>query len=80
MVERPNPSLGGESQHLDRKSLRTVTGRTADFAELAKDCVCFANGSGGRIVIGVENEATEPPPGQRVPADCSTASAGGCAS
>lgn len=33
-----------EDQHTDRKSLRTVTGKTADWEALAKDCVCFANG------------------------------------
>lgn len=35
---------GPEGQRLDRKSLRKVTGATANFAELAADCVCFANG------------------------------------
>lgn len=58
---------GGEGQHLDCKSLRTVAGTTADFAELAKDCVCFANGSGGQLLIGIEDGATEPPPDQRIP-------------
>ncbi|MBN1458414.1 MAG: putative DNA binding domain-containing protein [Armatimonadetes bacterium] len=69
MAEQHNPTSGIEGQNLDRKSLRTVMGRTADFAELAKDCVCFANGSGGRILIGVEDDATEPPSDQRVPPD-----------
>jgi ATP-dependent DNA helicase RecG len=68
MGEPEHQIAGGEGQHLDHKSLRTVTGRTADFAELAKDCVCFANGSGGRLLIGVEDDATEPPSDQRVPA------------
>ena len=36
-----------EDQHTDRKSLRTITGKTADWDSLAKDCVCFANGAGG---------------------------------
>jgi len=57
-----------ESQRLDRKSLRTVIGATADFAELAKDCVCFANSAGGQILVGIEDGATEPAPDQRVPA------------
>lgn len=35
-----------ESQHVDRKSLRFVTGAKVDFGELAQDCVCFANGAG----------------------------------
>lgn len=58
---------GGEGERLDRKSLRAVTGKTADFADLAKDCVCFANGSGGQLLIGIEDDATEPPTDQRIP-------------
>jgi ATP-dependent DNA helicase RecG len=44
-----------EDQHTDRKSLRTVTGETADWDALAKDCVCFTNGAGGRLLIGIED-------------------------
>jgi ATP-dependent DNA helicase RecG len=55
-----------ETQHLDRKSLRKVTGGTADFAELARDCVCFANGTGGQLLIGIEDDATVPPANQRI--------------
>lgn len=55
-----------ESHHLDRKSLRKVTGTTADFAELAQDCVCFANGAGGTLLIGLEDDADAPPQAQRV--------------
>ncbi|TNF24071.1 MAG: ATP-dependent DNA helicase [Deltaproteobacteria bacterium] len=62
-------NTGREDQQFDRKSLRTVSGKTADFGELAKDCVCFANGAGGHIVIGIEDDATEAPAGQRIPAD-----------
>ncbi|HVW04239.1 MAG TPA: ATP-binding protein [Vicinamibacterales bacterium] len=58
-----------EGQFFDRKSLRVVTGRTADFAALAQDCVCFANGAGGQIALGIEDEATDPPAGQRLDAD-----------
>lgn len=58
--------MNAEDQHLDRKSLRVVTGRTADWAALAADCVCFANAAGGRLLIGVEDDADNPPPGQRV--------------
>jgi hypothetical protein len=29
-----------ETQNLDRKSLRKVTGRAAGFADLGRDCVC----------------------------------------
>ena len=44
-----------EDQHTDRKSPRTVIGKTADWDALAKDCVCFANGAGGRLLIGIED-------------------------
>lgn len=55
-----------ESQHLDRKSLRKATGATANFSEIAQDCVCFANGSGGTLLIGIEDDADAPPAHQRV--------------
>ncbi|MCB2026029.1 MAG: putative DNA binding domain-containing protein [Ottowia sp.] len=58
-----------EDQHTDCKSLRRVIGKTADWAELARDCVCFANGSGGRLLIGIEDGESEPPAGQRIPAE-----------
>jgi len=32
-----------EGTLFDRKSLRAIVGKTADFDELAKDCVAFAN-------------------------------------
>ena len=55
-----------ENQHTDLKSLRTVTGKSADWDALAKDCVCFANGAGGRLLIGIEDGQTLPPAGQVV--------------
>ncbi|RZL03982.1 MAG: ATP-dependent DNA helicase [Rubrivivax sp.] len=58
-----------EDQHTDRKSLRTVTGKTAQWDELAKDAVCFANGAGGRLLIGIEDGHTWPPADQTVPPD-----------
>ncbi len=57
-----------EGPRFDRKSLRTVTGSTADFPELAKDCVAFANASGGNIILGCEDKAYAPPPQQRIEA------------
>ncbi|MDP2109803.1 MAG: ATP-binding protein [Thiobacillus sp.] len=56
-----------EDQHTDRKSLRTVTGKSADWDALAKDCVCFANGAGGRLLIGIEDGEALPLAGQVVP-------------
>lgn len=50
----------------DKKSLKTVQGKTADFQELAKDCVAFANAKGGYLHIGIENEETLPPANQLI--------------
>jgi ATP-dependent DNA helicase RecG len=36
-----------EDQQTDRKSLRAISGRSADWDDLARACVCFANGAGG---------------------------------
>ena len=58
-----------EDQYTDRKSLRSVTGRTADWDDLARACVCFANGQGGRLLIGIEDGQSLPPAAQRVPPD-----------
>lgn len=55
-----------EDQRTDRKSLRTVIGPRADWHEIAKDCVCFANGNGGRLLIGIEDGEIEPPAEQRI--------------
>lgn len=56
-----------ENQHFDRKSLRKVTGKTAAWAELALDCVAFANAQGGSLLIGIEDDQEAPPPGQTIP-------------
>ncbi len=58
-----------EDQHTDRKSLRVVTGKSADWDALAKDCVCFANGAGGHLLIGIEDGELLPPAEQRIFAD-----------
>ncbi|MBO7595505.1 MAG: putative DNA binding domain-containing protein [Bacteroidales bacterium] len=55
-----------ESIVYDKKSLKTVQGRTADFAELAKDCVAFANAKGGSLHIGIEDSNELPPENQRI--------------
>ena len=55
-----------ESHHLDRKSLRLVSGAKADFGELAQDCVAFANAAGGTLLIGIEDDFGAPPAPQRV--------------
>ena len=61
-----------ENTLYDIKSLKTVIGRTANFGELAKDCVTFSNAQGGIIDIGIENGETFPPTSQLIPEDLST--------
>jgi ATP-dependent DNA helicase RecG len=60
--------MAAEGQLFDKKSLRAVTGTTADWAELAKDCVAFATASGGVIWIGVEDDQELPLRDQKIPA------------
>lgn len=50
----------------DKKSIKTVTGKTADFPELAKDCVAFANAKGGFLHIGIEDGDELPPANQKI--------------
>ena len=59
-------SDNGEGRHLDYKSLRKVTGTSADFPSLAQDCVCFANAAGGRILVGIEDDGSPPDASQRI--------------
>ena len=58
-----------EGTLFDRKSLKTVIGKTKNFGELAKDCVAFANSRGGSLHIGIEDNQLLPPANQRVPKD-----------
>jgi len=51
---------------MDKKSLRKVLGGTANWDAIAVDCVAFANARGGRLLIGIENDAITPPPDQRI--------------
>jgi len=55
-----------EGQRSDKKSLRLVEGRSADLNELANTCVAFANADGDSVLVGVEDDATVPPPSQRI--------------
>ena len=43
-----------EGQLLDQKSLRAVTGKTANWNEIAKDCIAFANATGARGAVRFE--------------------------
>ena len=58
-----------EGQLVDKKSLRSVTGKSADWNELVKDCVAFANATGGSLLLGIEDGVDEPPSDQQIPAD-----------
>lgn len=58
-----------ENSILDKKSLSIITGKTADWKELAKDCIAFANSAGGKIIIGVEDDDTLPPSKQVISDD-----------
>ncbi|HAJ99208.1 MAG TPA: hypothetical protein DCM62_04210 [Bacteroidales bacterium] len=55
-----------ETQFIEKKRLDIVTGKKADWKELAKDCVCFANSRGGKILIGIANYETMPPADQKI--------------
>ena len=61
-----------ENSIYDKKSLRTVWGKHADFNELAKDCVAFSNAEGGYIDIGIEDGQDMPPEGQKIPEGLAT--------
>lgn len=61
-----------ENSIYDKKSLRTVVGKNADFNELAKDCVAFSNAEGGCIDIGIEDDQVIPPEDQKIPEGLAT--------
>lgn len=50
-----------ENQYIEKKKIDIVVGKTADWKELAKDCVCFANSRGGKIYIGIADKEILPP-------------------
>ncbi|MFM2275173.1 MAG: hypothetical protein RL211_1045 [Pseudomonadota bacterium] len=58
-----------EGQLLDQKSLRAITGKTADWNEVAKDCIAFANATGGRLLLGIEDGQNAPPADQHISSD-----------
>lgn len=58
-----------EGQYVERKSLRLVTGRTADWADIVRACVSLANSEGGKLLIGFEDGDELPPVGQTIPDD-----------
>lgn len=50
----------------DKKSLKTVQGKSANFQEIARDCVAFANAKGGYLHIGIEDGEELPPEHQTI--------------
>ncbi|MDF1867535.1 MAG: putative DNA binding domain-containing protein [Saprospiraceae bacterium] len=58
-----------ENSQIDKKSLRTLTKRNPNWDELAKDCVCFANAYGGRLLFGIEDESDAPVSEQKIPVE-----------
>jgi ATP-dependent DNA helicase RecG len=58
-----------ENSLYDKKSLREITGKNADWNEVAKDCVAFSNAQGGVIDYGIEDDADVPPADQKVSED-----------
>lgn len=58
-----------ENSLYDKKSLREITGKSADWNEVAKDCVAFSNAQGGVIDYGIEDDADAPPADQKVSED-----------
>ncbi|CAZ95711.1 ATP-binding protein [Zobellia galactanivorans] len=58
-----------EDSQIDYKSLKKVTGNTADFSSLAETCVAFANAQGGELVIGIEDKEAAPDKNQKISTD-----------
>ena len=58
-----------ENSLYDKKSLREITWKNADWNEVAKDCVAFSNAQGGVIDYGIEDDADAPPADQKVSED-----------
>jgi ATP-dependent DNA helicase RecG len=58
-----------EGQEIEKKSLRYITGNTADWDGMAKECVSFANAYGGKVLIGLEDDSDEAPAGQVINPD-----------
>jgi ATP-dependent DNA helicase RecG len=56
-----------ENSIYDKKSLRAILGKTADFSEIAKDVVAFSNAEGGTLDIGIEDCNILPPATQQIP-------------
>jgi len=58
-----------EKFNIEYKSLRKAMGEKARLRDLAETCVCLANGQGGKLYIGIEDDSKEPPAAQRINQD-----------
>ena len=58
-----------ENQYIEKKKIDIAIGKTADWKELAKDCVCFANSRGEKIYIIIADSEIFPPENQKIPED-----------
>lgn len=58
-----------EGQLLDQQSLLAVIGKTANWSEIAKDCIAFVNAMGGRLLLGIGDKQDAPRAGQLFLAD-----------
>lgn len=58
-----------ETQDVEKKSLRLISGRKSRWPEVVREVVAFANARGGKLLIGIEDGESEPPAGQTVPSD-----------
>jgi len=58
--------MSEENHVFDKKSLRVLRTGETGLRDLARDCVAMANASGGRLAIGIEDDASAPPPEQSV--------------
>ncbi len=55
-----------ENQFIEKKKIDIVLDKTADWRELAKLAVCFANSRGGIIHIGIADKESMPPENQKI--------------
>ena len=55
-----------ETNIQEYKSIKKIRGGSADFKDLSKTCVCFANAHGGNLIIGIENGESFSPSNQNV--------------
>lgn len=53
----------------DKKSIDVISGKKANFSELVKDCVAFANHKGGHLHIGIEDKEDLPYANQTISID-----------